>query len=313
MTRLISICIPAYKRPAPLQEALDSCARQTYQNIEILIGDDSPDSGSERVAMEYSRRLPGKIKYQRNRPSLGQAGNVNALFDRAGGELLVLLHDDDLLLPDALERLVGCWEQAPDLTAAFGKQYVTDGQGRVLPEESERLNAAYHRISKNAGKQTVPAIAGLVRMFPNNGYMISTRVARQIRYRSPNQVGEACDTDFGLRACLSANAVWFIDEYTAMYRVSDDSISKRNHPEPFAYEAIEGAEVPPVAYQARTQVLQNLAPAAASGFARLNKPERALNIFLSKDYRIRDRLRPRGAYHLLLIGLSFFRRRLRRS
>ena len=311
--QLISICIPAYKRPIPLREALESCVGQTYPNIEILIGDDSPTNESERVALEFSERYPGKIRYRRNQPSLGQAANVNSLFDRAEGERLVLLHDDDLLMPNAVERLAACWQEAPDLTAAFGKQYVADSSGQIIPGESERLNAIYRRVPANAGIQTVPAISGLVRMFPNNGYMISTRLARETRYRAPNEVGEACDTDFGLRVCLSAAAVWFIDEYTALYRISEDSITKRTYLEPFAYEAIEGAAVPPAAGEARTQALQHLAPAATSGFARLDKPERALNVFLSEHYRFRDRLRPRGVYHLLLIGLSFARRSMKKT
>ena len=280
---------------------------QTYTHTEIVIGDDSPDDAAEQVVMEFHARYPGKIRYQRNRPSLGQAANVNSLFDRVRGERLVLLHDDDMLLPNSVERLAACWEQAPNLTAAFGRQYVMDSQGQILVAESERLNAHYQRVSDNAGKQAVPAISGLSRMFPNNGFMISTQVARKIRYRKPEEVGEACDTDFGLRVCLSASAIWFIDEYTAMYRISNDSITKRTYLEPYAYLAIAGAEVPPNAYEAKSHALQSLAPAATSGFARLDRPERALNIFLSRDYRVRDRFRPRGAYHLFLIGISFFR------
>ncbi len=313
MTQLISICIPAYKRPGPLRDALHSCVNQSYPNIEVLVGDDSPDDAAKQVVLEFEARHPGVISYRHNRPSLGQAANVNSLFDRARGDLLVLLHDDDMLLPNALEHLVKCWDEAPDLTAAFGKQYVTNPQGQVIHGESDRLNATYQRVPENAGKQTVPAISGLARMFPNNGYMVRAEVARGIRYRPPSEVGEACDTDFGLRLCLSAKAIWYVDEYTAMYRLSEDSITKRTYLEPFAYQAIEGAEVPPAAYEAKSQALKTLAPAATSGFARLNEPERALTIFLSRDYRIRDRLRPRGAYHLLLIGLSFLRRWFQRA
>ena len=92
--------------------------------------------------------------------------------------------------------------------------------------------------------KTVPAIAGLLRMFPSNGYMISAEVARKVRYRPPQLVGEACDTDFALRARLSANALWFLDEYVSTYRVSDDAVSKRNYLQPFAYDAIESAGCP---------------------------------------------------------------------
>ena len=40
--------------------------------------------------------------------------HVNQLFVAAQGELLVLLHDDDLLLPNALEAIIKPLQQNPD-------------------------------------------------------------------------------------------------------------------------------------------------------------------------------------------------------
>lgn len=311
--RLISICIPAHNRPEFLRQALDSCLGQTHPNIEILVGDDSSNDLSANLAMEYHLRFPGRIVYRLNRPPLGQAANVNSLFDRATGDLLVLLHDDDWLVPDSLERLSSCWDRAPELTAAFGKQYIAANSGAILLPESEDLNVRYHRIAENAGRQAVPAIAGLLRMFPNNGYMISAEVARNVRYRPPQLVGEACDTDFGLRVCLSAKALWFLDEYVSTYRVSDDAVSKRNYLQPFAYDAIESADVPQEAAVARGQALRDLASGAASGFARLNKPKRAWGVYLSKNYPLWNRLKPKGMLHVLLIGASILRIGFRKS
>ena len=77
-----------------------------------------------------------------------------------------------------------------------------------------------------------------------------------------------------IRVCLSANALWFLDEYVSTYRVSDDAVSKRNYLQPFAYDAIESADVPQEAAAARGQALRDLASGAASGFARLNRPKK---------------------------------------
>ncbi len=164
---LISICIPTYKRPDLLRLALDSCFAQTYTDIEIVIGDDSPDDASERVAVEYDLKRSGVIRYQHNRPSLGQNDNVNDLFQRASGDRLVLLHDDDLLLPKAVELLVGCWNNVSELDAAFGKQRMITITGSILSQEStDALNQGYHRIAANQGRQKIPVAAGILQMFP---------------------------------------------------------------------------------------------------------------------------------------------------
>ena len=44
--RLITICIPTFRRPDLLVEAIQTCFQQNYRPLEILIGDDSMDEKS---------------------------------------------------------------------------------------------------------------------------------------------------------------------------------------------------------------------------------------------------------------------------
>ena len=300
--RLISICIPTYRRPDLLTEALESCFAQTYLEFEVVIGDDSPDDASERVAVAYMDRYPDRILYSRHTPSLGQNGNVNDLFARARGARLLLLHDDDLLVPEALERLAELWEREPDLDAAFGKQYLMEHDGRLArPEQTDALNAGYHRLAANSGLQSIPVVAGLLRMFPNDGFMTTTKLAREIGYRSMEEIGHACDTDFGMRLCARASKVWFLDEFILKYRMSSESISKHSIVDPYTYEMLAGLKVPAAAEPILQGAMKEIAPGAVSGFARLGQSNKAWRLFTSASYPLRQRLSPRGLYHLLLI------------
>jgi glycosyltransferase involved in cell wall biosynthesis len=310
MRSLISICLPTYNRPDLLRETLESCLAQTYTDFEIVIGDDSNTEVSAQLVAQYIERHPGKIHYRRNVPSLGQNANVNDLFARANGERLLLLHDDDLLLPQALERLASCWDELPTLDAAFGKQQLITQGGTLLPRSAE-TNVQYYRRTENAGRQAVPAIAGVLRMFPNNGYLVRTSLARAIGYRHAADVGQACDTDFGLRLCLAAREIWFLDEYVEKYRISEHSVTSTSFLQHDAYDVIAHAPIPPAAAQAQRIALADLAPGAASSFARLNQPRRALAVYLSPHYGLPNRLRLRGIFHAALIALSFVRTGLR--
>ena len=302
---LISICIPTYNRPDLLREAIISCLAQTYQDFEILISDDSSDNLSKSVVVEFQSRYPDKIRYARNTPSLGQAANVNSLFKDAAGARLVLLHDDDLLLPTALEELSNCWNLAPSLTAAFGKQYVMNTRAEILLAESERNNIFFGRTSEAAGS-VVPALAGIQRMFPNDGYMVLTEAARKIGYRPVSEVGQACDFDFGLRCCKDAGSVWFHDKYTAIYRMTGDAISKTAITAPHVFKILseykrsdkEGR--PAEVKQAIDKVLIYLAPRAVSGHARLGQGGEALRILVSSDYTLQERFSLRFLYHCML-------------
>ena len=45
---LVSIILPTYKRPNTLERAIDSCLKQTYNNIEIVVIDDNNPTSKDR-------------------------------------------------------------------------------------------------------------------------------------------------------------------------------------------------------------------------------------------------------------------------
>ncbi len=313
LNALISICIPTYNRPALLKEALQSCFDQSYRPLQIVIGDDSKHDDSADLVASIVAPPGVEISYRHHRPGLGQAGNVNDLFERAKGDRLVLLHDDDLLSPNAVTDLAACWNEHPDLSAAFGNQYVIENDGTVLPGMSVSVNHDFHRIADNAGRLPVPSAAGIMRMFPNDAYMARTADARATTFRSQDLVGDACDFDFGLRLCLQASGVYFLNRYVSSYRLTAVSISKNSHPSSWAYALLNDTPVPAEAEVFRDRALALLAPLAASAFARAGHAEAAARVLCSRHYRMRDRMKARFVLHVGLTLLAAFRHGIRRN
>jgi len=302
--QLISICIPTCNRPGLIEEAIRSCEAQTYGEFEIVIGDDSSDERTEQVVKRCRLGARHPVRYERNLPRLGQASNVNRLFARARGARLVLLHDDDLLEPHALATLAACWQAYPDLTAAFGKQRVIADDGTPRADATARLNRDYRRVPERAGRLAVPALAGIDQMFPNNGYLVDTLAARRVGYRLAAQVGEACDFDFGLRLCVAATGVCFVDKFVSVSRETALSISTHALPAMHAFAQLCASDVPAAARAARDDALRRVAPRAASAYARAGEARAAWRVLLSKHYALRDRLRARFLYHVLLAARS---------
>src|SRR4029078_9381712 len=89
---LISICIPAYKRPANIDRLLHSISIQTFTDYEIIITDDSPDDSLQAVLQKH-RQLP--IAYYKNENPLGTPVNWNHGISLAKGEWIKIMHDDD--------------------------------------------------------------------------------------------------------------------------------------------------------------------------------------------------------------------------
>jgi len=300
MNSLVSICIPTYRRPALLREAIESCLQQTYREIEILVGDDSQDDASARMVQALGRS--DVIRYFQNKPALRQAENINRLLDLAKGSRLVLLHDDDLLLPDAVESLLGCWQKEPGITAAFGKQYLITMSGEVLLKDSEVLNEGYHRRAALAGLQESSLKSALVCQFPNNGYLILTEAARTTRYSDRPEVGDYCDLDFGLRLASRYERFYFIDRYTAKYRLTDSSISKVNLRADLIYRLIQSVPLPEDLEPVRADCLRANAWPALNSLLALGDMRAALEIYSSRHYGLSRRLSPRGLAQGLLLA-----------
>jgi GT2 family glycosyltransferase len=100
---LVSILVRTYDRPAWLREALVSCEHQTYPNLEVVVVQDGPGA-SEAVAREFEGRL--RITYVATPGEVGRARAGNIAMERAKGEWLNFLDDDDVLFADHVEVLV---------------------------------------------------------------------------------------------------------------------------------------------------------------------------------------------------------------
>ncbi len=310
MNSLVSICIPTFRRPEFLSAALESCAAQTYGSFEVVIGDDSPDDTSEQVVDRFRNRREWTISYRRHTPSLGQNANVSDLFRRAQGDRIVLLHDDDRLLPNALEDLSAPWAAFPDLALTFGRQEIITQSGDVDDDATEEHNTYFNRVGATGPKPNSIAVA-LRLQIPNNGYMIRTDVARKVNYRSDDSVGVYCDTDFAIRlgANLGANQMYFIDKLVSQYRLSDESISKSTNSRRSAHaraavSIYEYVDSLPIARSSSTEMeffRRHLIDKLVKGYAIAGRRKAALKFLLSGTYGWKRRTSRRGLYHLMLI------------
>jgi GT2 family glycosyltransferase/MoaA/NifB/PqqE/SkfB family radical SAM enzyme len=101
--QLVSVCIPAYNGEKYLAESIQSVLDQTLQHFELIIVDDHSTDGTKRVVDSF--RDP-RIQYVRNPERLGLTGNWNRCVEMAKGEFICLFHQDDVMLPENLERKV---------------------------------------------------------------------------------------------------------------------------------------------------------------------------------------------------------------
>jgi glycosyltransferase involved in cell wall biosynthesis len=110
-SRFVTIGIATWNRRALLENAVESALSQTYPHIEIVISDD----GSSDETLEYLDTLSDpRIKKIRKATNEGLVANYNTCLRAATSEFFLMLNDDDMLLPTAIEKLVTAFINPPD-------------------------------------------------------------------------------------------------------------------------------------------------------------------------------------------------------
>jgi glycosyltransferase involved in cell wall biosynthesis len=133
---LVSVVIPCYNRASLLQQAIASCAIQTYQELEVIVVDDGSEDDLRAVvdAARASHCLGERLKYLRQEKKGGAAAR-NTGLGMAAGSFVQFLDSDDLLHPEKIAIQVAQLSSREDLDMVYclDEQFVeTVGDVRVL-------------------------------------------------------------------------------------------------------------------------------------------------------------------------------------
>lgn len=129
---LVSILIPAYSAEF-FKEAIDSALNQTYQNIEVVVTDDS-ESGEIETIVKSLAGIGKQINYVRNIEREGGLNNYLKLYSLANGQYIKFLNDDDMLLSTCVERMVNILSSKPSVTLVTSRRQRIDECSQVLKD-----------------------------------------------------------------------------------------------------------------------------------------------------------------------------------
>lgn len=139
----VSIGISTYERAdGTFPAALRSALAQTWPNLEIVVSDNASTDHTADVVAEHA---DPRLRYHRHDENIGAAANFRYCVEAARGRYFVLLHDDDLLDPDFVERCMAAFEERPEAGFAHCGVRVIDGTGNVtayMPHRALGLDPA---------------------------------------------------------------------------------------------------------------------------------------------------------------------------
>lgn len=120
---LVSVIIPTFKRSDFLLKTIDSVFKQTYSPIEIIVVDDNGFGSEFQKATQYKLQNlidDNKIIYIPHEVNKNGSAARNTGFRVSKGEYVNFLDDDDVLMPEKIERQVKFLEtQSSEIGATY--------------------------------------------------------------------------------------------------------------------------------------------------------------------------------------------------
>lgn len=214
---LVSVIIPTYKRTAYLKLTLDSIQNQTFQDFEVIVVDDGTPTEENRLLCEQYE----KVQYIKIENSGGPAKPRNFGIQKAKGKYLAFVDDDDIWLPNKLEKQVRVLEENLDFGLVHGCCEVIDENGILQ-----------NRIIGRPGTPEVKHGDVKMRMMGNWTVMMPTSFVRKEIVKKVgffNEIMPAAgeDVEYWTR-CSFETKFYYVDEPLVYYRIHNKNISTKN-------------------------------------------------------------------------------------
>ncbi len=196
-TRAVSVCLPTYNGADYIEEALRSVLNQTYLDFELLVIDDGSTDATLNIVHSFS---DPRIRVHRNPERLGIPANWNRCLELAGGKFVCIFHQDDVMLPENLERKV---------TLLSADETVGFVHSAVEPLVEESAPSSFADWIEEATEDTVWEGLEYFRALLLNGNRVCAPTVLARRHALLEQggfdhdLGFACDYAMWLRLCLT--------------------------------------------------------------------------------------------------------------
>lgn len=212
-SKLVSVVVTTYKREFFLKETIKSILDQTYKNIEIIIVNDDSDASISKVVENFNDT---RIKLYEINHSGRPAVPRNFGAQKANGELIAFCDDDDIFMPNKIQKQVDEFVADSNLKLTYTNFTLIDENG----ESIEKLFTYDTPVSFNS------------QLYKNNVTFSSVMIDKDIISQ-----GMLFDERIELKASedflFITNLVYlfpfkFVEDHLVKYRIHKNGISQRS-------------------------------------------------------------------------------------
>jgi glycosyltransferase involved in cell wall biosynthesis len=111
VTPLLSVIIPTRERAGTLRYTIATALAQISQSYEVVVSDNASTDGTQAVVEQFN---DPRLHYFNTGARLSMCDNYEFALQQARGRHVVIIGDDDAVIPGALDRLLDSFGESPE-------------------------------------------------------------------------------------------------------------------------------------------------------------------------------------------------------
>lgn len=210
---LVSIIIPVYNVKKYLEECVDSCRKQNYDNYEILLIDDGSNDGSEKICDNLANKYGNVLTYHKPNGGLSDARNYG--IEKACGDFVMFVDSDDVISEYMLSYMYELMVKFSSDIAVCNLCHFVDGETPTFSKLEEGMEMDSFEALKNFMYQKMISTSSCAKLFKRD-IIGSERFVKGQRFE---------DNDFLFRILLKCQSVSYGASNLYGYRHRKSSIT----------------------------------------------------------------------------------------
>jgi glycosyltransferase involved in cell wall biosynthesis len=208
----VSVCIPTYNGAEFIAAAIQSVLDQGFTDFELIVVDDCSTDDTMDIVRSFA---DPRIQCHQNKERLGIPTNWNRSLSFARGEYVCLFHQDDVMLPENLERKVRVLDADQTVSFVHSKaELLVDDSAPTPPSTNWMEDAADDFIIEGAHYFRRLLFAGNLICAPT----VLLRRHKLLELGGFNEgLGFTPDYEMWLKMCVN-NEVAFLSQPLVRYR-----------------------------------------------------------------------------------------------
>jgi len=209
----LTIAVATYNRANYLKEQLDSILQQTYTDFYVIVYDNCSEDNTADVVKPYLSDQ--RFTYHRHDTVIN---NFNYALENCNTDYLLIVHDDDIMLPDMVKEEISILDSYDDVSIVWTNMNYISADGKTIINPSIISNYMDNKDCFINSREFIHILINKVNVIVCPTIMFRMSVIRTYNFRFRSDIGGGADCFLWLELNQINYKFFYIDRALYNYR-----------------------------------------------------------------------------------------------